>query len=205
MTIVLVVMSVVLIAMSMTPAVRELMGAPLMTVVAVTSTIALLLLVLTGCGDEYERGAGVYTSTTPTVTQPLVVVPVAPVAPTRQPAVAPEGTESEPLSRREKRIVRRAKRNAKVFLRGYLPYSYGRGKASQVRRAHPDLLAELKRNPPRPVPGLETEVEPRLKRWASAEVVEDGRAVLAAQITDGSALMLTLEPRGRSWVVREVR
>lgn len=172
---------------------------------AMVVTGACLAFALVGCGDEYERGAGVYTSTTPMVTQSPVVVPVTPVAPTQQPAVEPEGTEADPVSRREKRIVVRAKRNAKVFLRGYLPYSYGRGNASKIRRAHPDLLAELKRNPPRPVPGLETEVEPRLERWASAEVVDDGRAVLAAQITDGAALMLTLEPRGRSWVVREVR
>lgn len=170
-----------------------------------TATAAVLwVLLLAGCGDEYENGVGIITTpSAATVTQPVSPRPTTVAAPA--PRVEPEGTEAAPLSRREARILVRAKRPAKVFLRGYLPYSYGRGRASRIRRAHPELLVELKRNPPRPVPGLETEAEPQLRRWVSAGVVEDGRVVLAAQITDGSALMLTLEPRGRSWVVREVR
>jgi hypothetical protein len=156
--------------------------------------------VLAGCGDEYEQGAGVFTTTTRTVpTAPAV--PVVPVAPRAQ-ARPPEGPETGRLSKRQKGIVRAAKRDARGFLDGYLRYDYG--ERVKVRNVFPGVLPK---EPPRLVPGVGLGERPRLKRGGLQFVGTDhGRVILTARLTNGHVRFLTMRRRGkRRWAVSEVR
>ena len=45
--------------------------------------------------------------------------------------------------------ARAAAAAARVFLEGYLPYSYGRAQARRIRAAATSLLRELEASPPR--------------------------------------------------------
>lgn len=133
--------------------------------------------------------------------------PPPPSVPTRapaepsSPAIERESTPVGPTALE----VRQAKRTARTFLRGYLPYSYGRGEADAIRAAGDELLAELAERPPH-VP-LTTQAPRRAKVTAvQVEAGEDEMSVLAF-VEDSErdyALELSLVRVGNSWRVRDV-
>ncbi|MGH2944249.1 MAG: hypothetical protein ACRDLN_15905, partial [Solirubrobacteraceae bacterium] len=92
---------------------------------------------LGACGDEYVKGAGVYSTTT---TTPAVTTTTTPGAPAQSTdAGGTEGRESGQLTAADSAAVRDAKRAARSFLEGYLPYSYGRLAGREIRSVTPTL------------------------------------------------------------------
>jgi len=136
----------------------------------------------------------------------------APVA-TPAPAPAPPATErpgptDPPADRPDPtpREVRRVKRTARQFLRGYLPYSYGQGSAERIQGASDELLAELADRPPRVA--LNAPRGRRAKVTAvQAEAASAERMSVLAFVEDSErdyALELALERVGETWRVSEV-
>src|SRR4051812_19057080 len=68
--------------------------------------------------------------------------------PTVPPARAPREPQSAPTAGRSAAEAA-ALTAARRFLKGYLPYSYGRGRASRIEAAASPLAATLQRSPPR--------------------------------------------------------
>jgi hypothetical protein len=89
------------------------------------------------------------------------------------------------------------------FLRGYLAYSYGRGRPQAIRAADPRLIAALRQARPR-VPPAAGRRHPRI---TSLQVLAQapGTAQATATITDGSALqyplVFYLDRRPSGWTV----
>jgi hypothetical protein len=169
---------------------------------------AVTALALTGCGDDYEKGAGVYTAE-PTTTQTAPAT--TPSAPAEEPTqtTGAEGTESHEaeLTAAQRRAAREASSAARVFLEGYLPYSYSQAKASEIRGLTPQLRDELTANPPRVPPALAEKAQPRLRELETSGVTT-GRVILLAQVDDGErryASLVTLTRRGDRWVVSQVQ
>jgi hypothetical protein len=168
---------------------------------------------LSGCGDEYVRGAGVYTSTS---TTPAVATATVPTATTAGSGIEPEqttdagGTESSEvgrLSATQRRAAREASTAARRFLAGYLPYSYGRHPAGTISSVSPELRRTLARDTPRVPPALRRKARPRL-RGLKVSGVSEREVMLLARIDDGQsryAALLTLQRRGRGWAVTQVR
>lgn len=158
----------------------------------VPAAIALLLL-LTGCGDEYERGAGVYPNT---VTAEPLQTPTVPVR-----VVPTESSEARPPSRRQRRLVAQAKRDARVFLDGYLRFTAG--ERVRVRRVFPRVLPP---DPPRVPLGVEPPERARLERGGLQFVgTYRGRVLLTVRTSDGQVRTLTMRRRGGGWAVERVR
>jgi len=146
------------------------------------------------------------------VAQPSGVAPT----PSATPVLAPsKGAPASPATETESEStpvgptaleVRRAKATGRRFLRGYLPYSYGRGSADEIRSATDELLAELAERPPH-VP-LTVEAARRAKVTAvQAEAAEDGEISVLAFVEDSErdyALSLALERVGTTWRVSRV-
>ena len=162
---------------------------------------------LGGCGDEYERGAGVYgaTSTQPTVGTLTSTAPAAPAQSTDA-----GGTENPELGQRtatQRRSLRRASTVARRFLEGYLPYSYGRRDARSIRSATPALRSTLARQTPRVPPALAEKARPRLTHLEPSGFAR-GRVILLARINDGQSryiALITVRQRGNRWAVSQVR
>jgi hypothetical protein len=162
---------------------------------------------IAGCGDEYSRGAGVYssTSTAPAAGDATTTTPGPPLQSTDS-----GGTESSERGRTsptQRRAVRGASRAARGFLAGYLPYSYGRRKARAISNVTPTLRSQLARQQPRVPPALAEKARPRL-RGLELSGVAGGRVILLARIDDGQsryAALLTVQRRGTSWAVSQVR
>jgi hypothetical protein len=162
---------------------------------------------IAGCGDEYVRGAGVYsaTSTTPTVqtaTMPAVVEPVQSTD-----AGGTESSEVGRLSAAQRRAVREASAAARRFLTGYLPYSYGRASATTIRSVAPTLQRTLARDTPRVPLALRAKARPRL-RGLQLSGITGRRVIMLARIDDGQsryAALLTVQRRGHKWAVSQVR
>jgi hypothetical protein len=165
------------------------------------------------CGDEYVRGAGVYTAptttTTTTTTAPAPAAGLPPVAPAQTTdAGGTEGSESPRLTATQERAVRGASRAARRFLSGYLPYSYGRRDARTIRSAAPSLRSALARQAPRVPPALAERARPRLERLQVSGIAAAGRVILLAHIDDGQSsyvALLTVRRRGDRWAVGQVR
>ena len=162
---------------------------------------------LGGCGDEYTRGAGVYSTTT---TQPGVrtLTSTAPAAPPQTTdAGGTESSETGELTAAQRRSVRGAGRAARRFLEGYLPYSYGRRNAGSIRSATPALRSALARQAPRVPPALAAKARPRVKDLKPSGFAT-GRVILLAHIDDGQSryvALLTVQRRDNRWVVSQVR
>jgi hypothetical protein len=136
--------------------------------------------------------------------------PAEPEAPARTPpppaAVAPEAApseEGEPTAAAEasRADVTQAKRAAREFLAGYLPYAYGRDVAG-IARATPELRRELARERPR-VPVRERRRRPRVVLLQS-DGVSRRHAELRALVDDGPrryAVPLELERTANGWTV----
>jgi len=148
----------------------------------------------------------------------MLGVPSSAPAPVATPAPAPPGPSSPPAQRPgptdppadrpdpTPREVRRVKRTARQFLRGYLPYSYGQGSAERIQGASDELLAELADRPPRVA--LNAPRGRRAKVTAvQAEAASAERMSVLAFVEDSErdyALELALERVGETWRVSEV-
>lgn len=164
--------------------------------------------VLAGCGDNYDRGAGVLTIPTTTQPAPAAVTTTVSAAPAQTTdAGGTESSEAAPLTAAQRRTVRAASRAARAFLRGYLPYSYGQATAKAIRAAAPALRDELARRPPRVPPALADRARPRLKRLR-VNGLAGGKVFLLADVDDGSsryAALLELRQRDGRWLVTRVQ
>jgi hypothetical protein len=104
------------------------------------------------------------------------------------------------------REARAATAAVRAFLAGYLPYSYGRSGAGQIRAAATRLLRELEASPPR-VPATVARARPRLiSVRAEAATGELGIDVLAL-VDDGQrrySIPLAVRHAGRRWIVTAV-
>jgi hypothetical protein len=168
---------------------------------------------IASCGDEYVRGAGVYTNTATTATStPPVVTTVPTVTAGVEPeqttdAGGTENTEVGRLSPSDQRAADEASTAARRFLAGYLPYSYGRRAATAIRSASPTLRRTLARDAPRVPPALQKKARPRL-RGIQVSGVSAGQVMMLARIDDGQsryAALLTVQRRGHRWAVTQVR
>jgi hypothetical protein len=165
---------------------------------------------LAACGDDYEKGAGVYTA--PTTTAPTPTASTSSSTSTEPPQSAgpkgpDESAEADPLTTAQRRDVDDASGATRAFLAGYLPYSYGQADAHGLRSVSPQLRDELERNPPRVPPAKADKARPRLRRL-EVSGVDTGRVILLAHIDDGEsryAALVTLNRRGDRWVVTEVQ
>jgi len=89
------------------------------------------------------------------------------------------------------------------FLRGYLAYSYGRGRVQAIRDADPKLIASLRQPRPRVPPAART----RRPRITTLQVLPQapGTAQATATIGDGSGLqyplVFYLDRRAGGWTV----
>ena len=148
---------------------------------------------------------------------------------TRSPAPAPAPTEVQPQVRPAERDqtsgsgeerasggeeryqptsseVAEAKRAARRFLRGYLPYTYGRGGAARIRSVDPDLRESLAREPPRVPPSVARKARPRVTT-VQAESIGRGRASALALVADGRrryTVTLGLEREEGGWRVADI-
>jgi hypothetical protein len=152
---------------------------------------------LWACGDGYVTGQ----ATIPAITQPQTTANRAPAQSTD--VGGREGTEAAKLTPTQQQAIRGAERAARRFLRGYLPYSYGR--PNEMRAATPELLQVLKDQRPR-VPADQQDAKPRLLSLRTLGVTGTG-VLLRARVADPSRYVvdLTLVRRGDTWLVSEVR
>jgi hypothetical protein len=160
---------------------------------------------LGACGDEYVKGAGVY-STATTTPATITTAPGAPAQSTD--AGGTESSERGRLTAADRRAVREAERAARSFLAGYLPYSYGRQDARRIRSVTPSLRSALIRQAPRVPPALAEKARPRLKDLDVSGIADRDRVILLAHIDDGQsryAALLTVQRRGSQWAVSQVR
>lgn len=164
----------------------------------------LVVLALVGCGDDYQRDTQTTTET--------AVLTVSPGAAT--PAQSTDGTgredsERQRLTEAQRRDADEAKRAARAFLAGYLPFSYGQAQAEEIRAVAPALRAELARNPPRVPRDLVAKARPRLARDGLLVSGATGAAViLTAQVDDGQAryvVLVEVRRRGDRWLVVRVQ
>jgi hypothetical protein len=160
-----------------------------------------------GCGDEYVRGAGVYssTSTVPAATA-TSTAPSAPLQTTDSGGT--ESSETGQVTATQRRAVREASSAARRFLAGYLPYSYGRRNARTIGSASPALRDTLARQAPRVPPALAEKARPRLVGRLRVSGIDGRRVILLARINDGQSTyvaLLTLHRQGNRWAVTQVR
>ena len=94
------------------------------------------------------------------------------VRPEREPSHAPAVAPDE---------RRAAASDARVFLHGYLPYSYGRVGADRIRGAAPPLVRALQEAPPR-VPAAVARARPRLASVLAEAASGDGDVVIVAAV-----------------------
>ena len=95
---------------------------------------------------------------------------------------------------------------ARVFLDGYLPYSYGHVGADQIRGAAPPLVRALQEAPPR-VPAAEARARPRLVSVLAQAASDDRDVLIVAAVDDGQRrydVRLTVHHGGGRWVVTEI-
>lgn len=178
--------------------------------VRVGAAVVASVAALAGCGDDYEKGAGVYTATSTATSPSTSATTPAP------PATAPvqtsgregaEGRAHQALTPQQQRAVNGAERAARAFLAGYLPYSYGQGEARELRSVSPPLREELERNPPRVPPGKADQARPRLRGLGASGTAAD-RVILLAQVADRQsryAVLLTVQRRDDRWIVTQVQ
>jgi len=154
--------------------------------------------VLLGAAAFFVLGA-------PTPERQLAPAPApvpAPRAPERPTEVETNDAPANPTPRE----VRSVKATARRFLRGYLPYSYGRGSAQRIQGATDELLEQLAERPPHvpltATPGREAKVTAVQAEAASAE-----QTSVLAFVEDSErdyAISLSLERVGAQWRVSDV-
>ena len=166
---------------------------PIFLGAAVVLVLAAVLLALTRGGQEAVTAARpAAPEAEPAAPAPREVAPPpAADAPREAPATVSDND------------VRAAKRTARRFLSGYLPYSYGRGPASAVgTAATPELRAELAATPPRAAARVRR-LEPRVGS-VQVEAMTSRSVAVAAFIEDGEraySIALGLERGASGWQV----
>lgn len=161
---------------------------------------------IAGCGisDPYAQNTISSTAATSTATSTTPTTgPTGPTPTTTTPAPAAGGSVPG-LSPAQAADVQRAKRAVRCFLRGYLPYSYGLGKASRIRCVTARLRHELAASPPHTAPNRRA--RPRVTAVRLVERLTT-RAYLSAQVDDGRlvyAVSVTVAKRGGAWRVSEL-
>jgi hypothetical protein len=138
---------------------------------------------------------------------PAAALPASPIAPVRVEATGPPSEESRPdasleVSHRELGAI---KPTARLFLAGYLPFSYGRGSADGIRAASARLRARLASERPR----ARARERRRRPRVVLLQLDGAGRtwASVMALVDDGArrySVALTLARVGRAWQVARV-
>jgi hypothetical protein len=140
---------------------------------------------------------------------PLPSAPADPPATSPAPPATPRAPSEEgnlPAgSQPSSADIAQSKRAARQFLAGYLPYTYGRGRARRIAAVTPELRDRLTRERPR-VPVGERRRRPRLELLQSDGVSRD-RAELVALVGDGKRrytvpLRLARSPSG--WRVTDL-
>ena len=90
---------------------------------------------------------------------------------------------------------------ARLFLRGYLPWLYGHASLPAITAATPELLADLRRHPPR-VPSTMQSLRPKIAAIAMQHHSRGWQAL--PNISDGHEtyeLVLTITHTRRQWLV----
>lgn len=175
----------------------------------VVALLAVAAVTAAGCGEAYERGdVGVFTlPARTTVPAPAPVSAGDAAGSQRTDASGTESAEAPPATPAQQRAAAAASRAARVFLRGYLPYSYGQAPAAAIHAAAASLRAELAARPPRVPAALARRARPRLTRLQ----LSSARATavyLLAHIDDGAAAyvaLLTVKRAGARWIVTGVQ
>jgi hypothetical protein len=101
--------------------------------------------------------------------------------------------------------VAQAKRAARRFLAGYLPYAYGQANARQIRTVSVQLRVRLARERPR-VSARERRRQPRVELLQAAGVSRR-HAELVAVVSDGArryTVPIELERTQAAWIVTDV-
>lgn len=171
------------------------------------AALILAAALLSSCGDDYAKGAGVYTAPTTTASAPAESPAREEPSQRAGAGGARESSETQPLTTAQRAQVDAASTAARAFLAGYLPYSYGQADARELRAVVPELRDELARHPPRVPTAKSKQARPRL-RGLQLSGVDAGRVVLLAQVDDGDsryAALVTVSQRGRGWQVSEVQ
>lgn len=136
---------------------------------------------LWACGEQYAQ--------VPATTTPAAV----------------EGRESQSQADPKGKVPKGAERAARVFLRAYLPYSYGRDGVENFGSVTPALRRQLQQQPPRPTAEMR-KARPRVVDLRAMRVQRE-RVLLFADVEDGIqpySLLLTLVRHGDGWVVADV-
>ena len=124
----------------------------------------------------------------------------------RSRAPALQAPQLSPAQRRAEAPARRA---ARTFLTGYLPYTYGLARASAIRAAGARLRAQLESEPPRVPPAQRRRGRDAKLAALQTAAVEARRVTLVATVDDGGSgygALLTVEPDAHDdWRVTEVR
>jgi hypothetical protein len=142
---------------------------------------ALVLTALDDAGPAPERDPQ-------TAPAPAPLDATADVAAASSPSPAPAAPPSEegtpaPGAAASRADVAQAKRAARRFLAGYLPYTYGQRAAQEIEDVDPDLRRRLARDRPR-VPPQERRRRPRLELLHADGAGRD-RARMVALVSDG--------------------
>ena len=171
------------------------------TAVIVAAGTAFALLDDAGPSTEPARaGTPAPASPTPAPAGPAEL-PSLPAAPLEAPSEEGMPPAAVAASRAE---VTRAKRAARRFLAGYLPYAYGQA-SRQIRAVSARLRLRLTRDRPR-VSAREQRRRPRVE-LLQAEGVSRRHAELAALVNDGArryTVPLELERTPAAWIVTDV-
>jgi hypothetical protein len=167
--------------------------------IAVILAAAGVLALLEGGGPAPERAEAPRPRPTATAT-------VAPAGPTATATPVAPPSEEGPAKVASRAEVRAAKVAARRFLAGYLPFSYGHGRAREIRGASGELVRALAAQRPR-VPHRIRERRARVRLLQSNGV--DARAAsLTAFVADGNGVYtvaLELErAAGGRWTVTGV-
>ncbi len=155
----------------------------------------LVVLSLLGGGRDRERAA---TAAPP----PPSATPTATVDPAEVPVPSEEGGDGPPPSAIE---LERGRRAARIFLRSYLRYSYGKADAAMLPNATDSLREELGENRPR-VPAADRKPRPRIE-LLQVDGAGDGRIALIAMIENRGrrhSLRLELARYATEWLVTAV-
>jgi hypothetical protein len=171
----------------------ERRGLFLLAVVVIVAAVGAFTLV-----DEpgvSERAAPPRADRAPEPSTGAAPEPVALEAPSEEGELPADGEPSDAE-------VRAAKRAARRFLEGYLPYTYGQGSANRILAADEELRDRLQEERPR-VPAGERRRTPRVL-LVQAEGAGPVRARLVALVDDGArryTVPLELEQQRSGWIV----
>jgi hypothetical protein len=159
--------------------------------------VFLTVVLLVGCGDEWQTDPAL----NPSLTTPAPA--------TTRTTGALEGVERVPGTDGSRGAPAGAERAARVFLRAYLLYGYGRGSmtAAGARMATPTLRRQLRDQPVRMTAEMR-KAKPQLTglRVPSAKPPK-GQVLLYADIEDGVSpytLLLTVVRHRGGWAVARV-